>query len=67
MGRRRSSGGGALEAQTGDFGMNIEQRQKVMQAIRKREALLAWALKNGDKDEAKRIRTELDELFSAVF
>ena len=47
--------------------MNIEQRQRVMQAIRKREALLAWALKNGEKDEAKRIRTELDELFAAVF
>lgn len=47
--------------------MNIEQRQKVMQAIRKREALLAWAIKNGDKDEAKRIRTELDELFASVF
>ena len=37
--------------------------QRAMQAIRKREALLAWALKNGDKDEVKRIRTELDELF----
>ena len=47
--------------------MNLEQRQRVMQAIRKREALLAWALKNDDKDEAKRIRTELDELFAAAF
>ena len=47
--------------------MNIEQRQKVMQAIRKREALLAWALKNGDKGEARRIMTELDELFAAAF
>ena len=47
--------------------MNLEQRQRVMQAIRKREALIAWALKNGDKDEAKRIRTELDELFAAAF
>ncbi len=47
--------------------VNAEGRQRAMQAIRKREALLAWALKNGDKDEAKRIRTELDELFAAAF
>ena len=67
MGRRRSIGGGALEAQTGDFGMNIEQRQKVMQAIRKREALLAWALKNGDKREAERLKHELLDLVETAF
>ena len=47
--------------------MNLEQRQRVMQAIRKREALLVRALKTGDKDEAKRITTALDELFAAAF
>lgn len=39
----------------------------VMQAIRKREALLAWALKNGDKREAERLKHELLDLVETAF
>lgn len=47
--------------------MNMEQRQRVMQAIRKRETLLAWALKNGDKREAERLKHELLDLVETAF
>lgn len=33
-----------------------------MQAIRQREGLLAWAIKNNDKAEVDRLKAELDEL-----
>lgn len=42
--------------------MNLEQRNRVMQAIRQREGLLAWAIKNNDTSEVNRLKAELDEL-----
>ena len=42
--------------------MNLEQRNRVMQAIRQREGLLAWAIKNNDKSEANRLKAELEAL-----
>lgn len=45
--------------------MNMEQRQKVMQAIRKREILLSWALRHGEKDEAERLEREIRSLMAA--
>ena len=45
--------------------MNMEQRQKVMQPIRKREILLSWALGHGEKDEAERLEREIRSLMAA--
>ena len=45
--------------------MNMGQRQKVMQAIRKREILLSWALGHGEKDEAERLEREIRSLMAA--
>ena len=39
--------------------MNLEQRAKRMEDIRKVEGLLAYAVSHGDEAEADRLRAEL--------
>ena len=42
--------------------MNMEQRRRIMQSIRKAEILLAVAIKRGDMNEARRLDSELMRL-----
>ncbi len=41
--------------------MNLEQREKRLEHIRKLEGLLAYAIAHGEKEEAERIKKELIE------
>ena len=65
---RTAQGDGPCAARSGcgrGCAMNMEQRQKVMRAIREREILLSWALGHGEKDEAERLEREIRSLMAA--
>ncbi len=42
-----------------DVGMNMELHQRQLEAIRRLVGFLAYALHNGEREEAERIRAEL--------
>ena len=46
--------------------MNMEQRLRRFDAIRRLEGLLAYALHNGEHEEAERIRAELARLVEGL-
>ena len=52
-------GQGSCRRLKGGIAMNLEQRAKRMEDIRKAEGLLAYAVSHGDEAEAGRLRAEL--------
>ena len=52
-------GQGSCRRQKGSIAMNLEERAKRMEDIRKAEGLLAYAVSHGDEAEADRLRAEL--------
>lgn len=46
--------------------MNMEQRARIMQAIRKTEMLLDFAMKTGDRHETERLQGELARLVGQI-
>ena len=46
--------------------VNLEQRIRLMEAIKRTEGLLAWAKQHNDQGEISRLQRELDALIALL-